>query len=191
MRFHGSIGDHAIERYCREIGWFSSFIVGYFVEGRLRGAAQLALDRPWWPRLAELAITVEFPWQGRGVGTELARRSVTIARNRGATHLVLTCLAENQAMRQIAKKLGGALHFDPCTVAADVALRSPTAFTLLDEMLVDSSAAIAPMAVVLTKPPGCGPDLPQGQSQYGGEPKRSSKKATKAFTFGETTFFGG
>jgi len=145
MRFHGSVSDIAIERYCRDIDWFRTITLGYFVGSRLRGAVQLTFDRPWLPRRGELAITVETPWQGRGVGTELTRRALTIARNRGVAHLVITCLVENGPMRRIARKLGGALRFNPGTVAADVELRNPDAFTFFEELIADSCAAAAAM----------------------------------------------
>ena len=75
MRFQGAVSLIAIERHCRRIDWFRTVVIGFFVDGRLRGAAELVLDRALVPRDAEIAVTVEAPWQGSGVGTELVRRS--------------------------------------------------------------------------------------------------------------------
>ena len=153
MRFHGSVSDLAIERYCRHIDWFSTVALGYFVDGRLRGVAQLSLERPLYPRGGELAVTVETSWQGRGVGTELARRAVTVARNRGLRRLAMLCLVENRPMRRIAAKLEGALHIDGGTVEADLGLTGATPWTWLEELVHDGAGNLAAAADGLLAPP--------------------------------------
>lgn len=152
MRFHGAVSDAAIERYCRRTDWFRTVAIGYFVDARLRGVAQLIVDRTLWPRTGELAVTVETPWQGRGVGTELVRRAVTVARNRGLARLVMTCLVENQPMRRIARKLDSALRFDGGAVAADLGLRRATPFSLFEELLQDGAGGFAAAADRLFAP---------------------------------------
>src|SRR3954465_15816574 len=77
MRFQGAVSDYAIERRVRRLDWFRTVVVGYVVAGRLRGVAEVCFERSLWPREAEIAVTVETPWQGRGVGTALTRRAVT------------------------------------------------------------------------------------------------------------------
>jgi len=140
MRFQGAVADRSIELLCRQLDWFRTVVVGYFVDGKLRGVAQLAFDRSLCPRAVEVAVTVETAWQGAGVGTELARRAVVIARNRGTRRLIMLCLVENRPMRQIARKLAGALHFEGGTVEADLGLRQATAWTLLEELVQDGAA---------------------------------------------------
>jgi RimJ/RimL family protein N-acetyltransferase len=141
LRFHGSISDSAVERLCRQIDWFQTVVTGYFVDGVLRGVSQIVLDRSLGPRSAELAVTVETKWQGRGVGLELARRAMTIARNRGARRLVMLYLAENQPMRHIARHLHGALHADGPTVRADLGLGAATPWSLFEELLLDGTGS--------------------------------------------------
>src|SRR5262249_26719335 len=101
MRFQGAVSDYGVERRCRRLDWFRMVAVGFFVDGRLRGVAEVCFDRSLWPREAEIAVTVETPWQGRGIGTELTRRAVMVARNRGAARVTMLCLVENQRMRRI------------------------------------------------------------------------------------------
>jgi RimJ/RimL family protein N-acetyltransferase len=153
MRFHGAVADAVIERRCRRIDWFRTVAIGYVVAGRLRGAAELYFDRSLWPREAELAVTVETPWQGRGVGTELTRRAVMVARNRGAERIVMLCLVENQPMRRIASKLAGALRHDGGAVAADVGLRRATPLSLLEELVQDGTGGWSAVADRLLQPP--------------------------------------
>jgi len=153
MRFQGGVADLSIERLCGQLDWFRTVVVGYFVEGRLRGAAQLAFDRSLFPRLVEVAVTVETSWQGGGVGTELTRRAVTIARNRGAERLVMLCLVENRPMRRIARRLESALHVEGNTVEADLGLRQATPWTVLEELVLDATTGWSVAADRLLAPP--------------------------------------
>lgn len=153
MRFQGLVSDHGVERRCRRLDWFRTVAIGYWVGGRLRGVGEVCFDRSLWPREAEIAITVETPWQGRGIGTELARRAVTVARNRGATRVTMLCLVENARMRRIARRLEGALRFDGPAVAADLGLSRATPLTWLEEIVQDGTIGWTVVADRLISPP--------------------------------------
>jgi RimJ/RimL family protein N-acetyltransferase len=153
MRFQGGVADASIERLCGQIDWFRTVVVGHFVDGRLRGAAHSVLDRSLCPHAVEVAVTVETAWQGRGVGTELTRRAITTARNRGAQRLIMLCLVENRPMRQIARKLESALHFEGGTIEADLGLRRATPWTLLEELVQDGAGGWTAAADRLLTPP--------------------------------------
>jgi hypothetical protein len=60
-------------------------IYGFFVEGVLRGAAELRLLAR--AGEAEAALSIERAWQSRGVGTALLERVLLAARNRKIEHL--------------------------------------------------------------------------------------------------------
>ena len=45
-------------------------------------------------------------WQGRGIGSILARHLTGLARNAGLTELIAEVLRENSAMRQVFNRLG-------------------------------------------------------------------------------------
>ena len=55
---------------------------------------------------AEFAVLVTDAWQGRGIGTELLRRLVEIARAEGVAVIGAQMRAENTAMRKASERLG-------------------------------------------------------------------------------------
>jgi acetyltransferase len=61
---------------------------------------------------AELAVLVHDGFQHLGMGTELYRRLIAIARNEKLRRLQSTVLAENQDMRGICQKLGFHMSMD-------------------------------------------------------------------------------
>ena len=61
---------------------------------------------------AELAVLVDDRCQHQGLGTELYRRLIAMARDEGVRHVVSTILNENRDMRAICKKLGFTMRAD-------------------------------------------------------------------------------
>ena len=57
-------------------------------------------------RTAEFAVMVGDPWQGRGIGAELLRRCLVIARERGLARVWGLVLPENRRMIALGRKLG-------------------------------------------------------------------------------------
>lgn len=141
MRFQSALADTAVEAYVARIDWSRTIIIGCFVEGRLRGVGEAALDQALWPRAAELAVSVETEWQGRGIGRELARRAANAARNRGTRSLTMICLTENRKMQRIARGLSGTLAFVDGAIAAEVDIVAPTPLSLLQEAVEDGQGA--------------------------------------------------
>ena len=62
---------------------------------------------------AELAVLVHDGFQRLGIGTELYRRLIAVARDEKLKRVVCTILAENREMRAICQKLGFTFHVDP------------------------------------------------------------------------------
>jgi acetyltransferase len=62
--------------------------------------------------VAELALLVDDRYQGLGMGTELFRRLIGVARDENLKTVVSTVLAENREMRAICQKLGFAMEPD-------------------------------------------------------------------------------
>lgn len=133
LRFCGQVGDAAIEGHCDGLDWSRAYLIGCFVEGALRGVAELQLERPLLPRFAELAVSVEKPWQKRGLGTRLLRRALVIARNRNVPKLIMLCLLDNVPMQQIARKFADELRIKEGEVEVDVRLPVPTPASLWEE----------------------------------------------------------
>ncbi len=74
---------------------------------------------------AEAAVVVGDPFQGRGLGTELLRRLLEVARMEQIRHVTGLILADNHAMRQICAKLGFRIHRsidDPALVTVTIDL---------------------------------------------------------------------
>jgi acetyltransferase len=61
---------------------------------------------------AEMAVLVDDRYQAQGLGTELYRRLVAVARDEKLKTVVSTILAENREMRAICQKLGFTLEAD-------------------------------------------------------------------------------
>ncbi len=140
MRFGGaSLKPEAIETYCNSIDRARSLHVGYLVDGKLRGVAQICVvdgsSQAWFdkPGNAEFAISVERPWQNSGLGTRLLSRAVIVARNRNIGNLYMMCLPENEKMKRLARKCGIRLKFQDGEVIGEAGLDRPDALTVVAE----------------------------------------------------------
>ena len=86
-RFSGSIADEAIRGFAATARGPDVIVHGFFVDGVLRGAADLHIVRPLDLRKAEAAFSIEKRWQSHGVGSALLERTLLCARNRGVKHV--------------------------------------------------------------------------------------------------------
>ncbi len=111
---------------------------GFFLNGTMRGAAELRPSGPPLAREAEAALSIEKPWQSHGVGSALLDRTLLAARNRGIKFLHMTCLAENRRMQQLARKFDAELSFDFGGVVGEVATPRPTPLSVMREIVADS-----------------------------------------------------
>jgi GNAT superfamily N-acetyltransferase len=140
-RFGGSVSDEFIQ-YCAEASEFGGAIIhGFFVDGVLRGAAEL---RPLSSAgEAEAALSIERAWQSRGVGTALLEHLLLAARNRQIQRLHMLCLAENRRMQQLARKFGAELGFQSGSVMGEVKAPRPTPISIMREFVADGTALAA------------------------------------------------
>ncbi len=136
-RFGGGVSDTFISDYVTRTFGLNAVVHGFFVEGMLRGAAEL---RPLGPALAgeaEAAFSIEQPWQSHGVGSELLGRTLLAARNRGVKRLHMACLADNRRMQELARKFAAELSFDFGSVVGELAAARPTAMSVVRELVSD------------------------------------------------------
>lgn len=136
-RFGGGVSDAYIRNYVTNSMWLDSVVHGFFVDGKLRGAAEL---RPLGNRLskqAEAAFSVEKDWQSHGVGSALLERTLLTARNRGIAHLHMACLSDNRRMQQLARKFDAELSFDFGGVVGEVEAPHPTPLSVVREWVAD------------------------------------------------------
>lgn len=59
---------------------------------------------------AEFALLVSDQWQGRGLGTELLRQLIEVARQEGLRRVVGYILPDNREMQGVCRKVGLQLH---------------------------------------------------------------------------------
>jgi GNAT superfamily N-acetyltransferase len=142
-RFSGAVSDDVIARHAASARDMNVVLHGFFVEGTLRGAAELRPLGTVLAREAEAAFSIEHPWQSQGVGSVLLQRTLLTARNRGITTLHMHCLADNRRMQQLARKFEADLKFDFGSVVGEVDAPYSTPLSLMREALADAHGVAA------------------------------------------------
>ncbi|HSP50657.1 MAG TPA: GNAT family N-acetyltransferase [Pseudolabrys sp.] len=142
-RFSGAVADEVIARHAATANGLGVVVHGFFVDGVLRGAAELRQNESLFSHQAEAAFSIEQPWQSHGVGTELLERTLLSARNRGIKSLRMDCLAENLRMQQLARKFDAEFSFDFGSVTGEVDPPCSTLLSLLREVMADTHAITA------------------------------------------------
>jgi GNAT superfamily N-acetyltransferase len=144
-RFSGAVSDDFIARHAATANEIGVVVHGFFVDGTLRGAAELRRNGSLFTHEAEAAFSIEQPWQSHGVGTELLERTLLSARNRGIQLLRMDCLADNRRMQQLARKFDADLKFDFGSVIGEVDPPRSTLLSLMREASADSHGVAAAM----------------------------------------------
>jgi len=139
LRFGGHTDGDRVRAYCARLDRPLAVVLGYLVDGVPRAVGKLKPIAGTLPPAAELAVSVEAPFRGRGVGTELCRRLLVRARNRLIARVHMLCLLDNRSVQGIARGLGGALAFHPGEVEAEIGLPRPQPFSLAEEWLDEVS----------------------------------------------------
>lgn len=137
MRFGTPVTDYFIAQYAQNALGGHSIAHGYFVDGVLRGVAELRGFRGVSGGEAEAAFSVEKNFQNKGIGTELFGRSVLAARNRGISKLYVNFLSQNARMQAIAKKFDAVLTFDSDGVLGKIDAPRANALSIWKEALTD------------------------------------------------------
>jgi RimJ/RimL family protein N-acetyltransferase len=140
LRFGRPVGDESIRGYCAETDWMRTIVLGGFVGGQMRAAGEIKLLDGHWPPRAEIAITVEGPFQDKGVGTRVLRRLIVIARNRFVERIYMICMADNRRMQRIARKFGTILVFSDSQVEGQIVPPFPDAWSMFGEAAEDALA---------------------------------------------------
>jgi GNAT superfamily N-acetyltransferase len=154
-RFGGAVSDAFVANYVDVSIYLDAVIHGFYVDGKLRGAAELRAIGKMSRREAEVALSVEHSWQSHGVGSTLLAHTLLAARNRGIRYLHMMCLADNRRMQQLARKFEADLSFDFGSVVGAVAAPRPTPLSLIREWMADGSSfagAVLDVQARLIKP---------------------------------------
>ena len=142
-RFSGSIADETIRSFAATARGPDVIVHGFFVEGVLRGAADLHIVRPLNLRLAEAAFSIERPWQSPRVGSALLERTLLSARNRGVKQVQVSCLPQNKRMQQLARKFEATFTFDYDAIIGTMENPNPAPLSVMQEMLADGNSFAA------------------------------------------------
>jgi GNAT superfamily N-acetyltransferase len=154
-RFGGAVSEEFIRNYVDLARGLGSVLHGFFVDGVVRGVAELRPLSAASSREAEAAFSIEKPWQSHGVGRALLERTLLSARNRRIRLLYMACLAENKVMQQLARKFDAELKFDFGSVEAEMRTPHPSPQSLLKEQLADTmgfATAILDVQAKLLRP---------------------------------------
>jgi GNAT superfamily N-acetyltransferase len=152
LRFGGLMRDGDIAAYVERLNWSRALIVGCEVGGVLRAIGELKAIRRDWRPTAEVAVTVERPFQSRGIGARLFRRLMTLAANRGFRSLYVLCVAENRRMRNIVLHHGASLTHYQSEIEGEVDLPWPSHLTLAQEMIDEYAATVQRALMPLLEP---------------------------------------
>lgn len=101
MRFLSPIGDRGISALVARAAPLA--LVLFEPDGEIRGCAEVHPGEA--PGEAEIAVEVEAPWQGRGIGARLTEVATQEAARRGLSDIRLMCLKRNTRMVRIARSL--------------------------------------------------------------------------------------
>jgi len=137
-RFSGAVSDEVIAHHATSTNRLDVVVYGFFVDGVLRGAAELRVTGSLFARQGEAAFSIEQPWQSQGVGSQLLERTLLSARNRGVKLLRMDCLAENRRMQQLARKFDAKLTLEFGSVVGVVDAPRSTQLSLIREAVVDT-----------------------------------------------------
>jgi GNAT superfamily N-acetyltransferase len=142
-RFCAAISDEMIGTFAATAHGGDVIVHGFFVDGKLRGGADLRIVRPLDLQEAEAAFSIEKPWQSLGIGSALLERTLLCARNHGIKHLHVSCLMENQRMQNLARKFEAEITFDFGSVIGKLENPHPTLLSVMQELMVDSQSFAA------------------------------------------------
>jgi GNAT superfamily N-acetyltransferase len=122
-RFGGAVPDRFLLDYVARLDLANTRVLGCFVNGYMRGAAELRSLQSQWSREAELALSVETAWQVRGVGTALLAEVVRNARDLCIDHIYMSWHIFNAGIQGAAKSLANKVRFEDCECFADIGVR--------------------------------------------------------------------
>lgn len=137
LRFANSVQDDYIASYAMKAADAGSLVYGFFENGHLRAAGELKRASAFWGKTAEAAFSVECGYTNHGLASELMGLIIRSARNRGVSHLILSCLSENSSMQAIARKYAQDLQIDHGDVIADIVPIRADYMSVAAEMLED------------------------------------------------------
>jgi GNAT superfamily N-acetyltransferase len=100
-RFFAPVSDRSIAAIMARA--MPRALITFAPDGLIRGAAEIHDGEA--PGMAEIAVSVEAPWQHRGIGAALTAEATRTAARLGYDDIRLMCLRRNLPMMRIAETL--------------------------------------------------------------------------------------
>jgi len=140
-RFGGGMSDDFLVRYAQNCFGEGDLVFGAFIDGVMRGAAELRSSDAIWSEQApfqrhihaEAAFSVEEAFRRRGIGETLFRRIELAASNHGVETVEIVCAPDNIPMLRLAGKFKMQFSFEENQITGRLTARRPTPFSLLRE----------------------------------------------------------
>jgi GNAT superfamily N-acetyltransferase len=140
LRFGVPLSDAAVRALDERIDFERDEIFGVFGDDmRLTAVVHVA----FYPRKAELGLSVLPGARGLGLGNALFARAVMHLTNRGVREVFVHCLSQNGAMMHLARKNGMRVVYDGSETDAYLALPRSTPGSVLSEWVWDQNARFA------------------------------------------------
>jgi hypothetical protein len=137
LRFGAALSDDAIRHTEERIDFDRDELFGVADDDlRLLGVVHVA----FYPKMAELGLSVLPAARGQGVGNALFERAVTHLVNRSVREVFVHCLNENGAMMYLARKHGMRIVREGGETDAWLALPRPTAGSVFTEWMQERQA---------------------------------------------------
>jgi GNAT superfamily N-acetyltransferase len=139
LRFGYPIGDAAIRAHVACLEPDRDRILARVENGRVVAAAHIARASRATGDITsvEFAFSVDAERRGQRLGRLLLDQALAWARNRGLRRASLYFLADNRAMRTLARRAGMAIRNDSGDCEAALALPPPTPFSLARELAAE------------------------------------------------------
>jgi GNAT superfamily N-acetyltransferase len=152
-RFGGGMSDDFLVHYAESCFGKGDLVFGAFVEGWLRGAAELRSSEAIWSEMppfrrhihAEAAFSVESSIRRRGIGEQLFGRIERAASNHGVETIEIACMPDNVGMMRLASKFKTKFTFEENSFSGKLMARRPTPLSLFREASRDVADFTASM----------------------------------------------
>jgi GNAT superfamily N-acetyltransferase len=141
-RFADAVADEFVRNYADLAFGIDTVIHGFFLDGTLRGAAELRWVGQPLAREAEAAFSIEQPWQSHGVGSALLERTLLAARNRGIKFLHMASRRQHACSSSPASSTPSSASISPCRRRGGDA--APDTASLMHELLPTTTALPPP-----------------------------------------------
>lgn len=119
-RFAHAVSDGFIEDYASRMSANGSIVHAYIDDDKVGAVAELRKIGETWGHQAEAAFSVEAEYRDKGIATELMGRVIRSARNRGVSHLIMSCMADNAKMQAVARHYDAELRFEADEVIGEI-----------------------------------------------------------------------